>query len=97
MQSQTLSPALYNAAEEAFEAILTFDTDMGRVRVPTRLKAPVDLPTDMVEAGLIAEGRAALDRPGAMKSRIAAAPAEPPERRNGLIDIFFGFFGNRAA
>ena len=70
-ESQTqIGDMRYNAAEQRFEALVTFHTDAGRVRVASSFDAPVTTQPDAAERVLLARALAALDQPGTLQSRM---------------------------
>ncbi|SEL90062.1 hypothetical protein SAMN05444413_1218 [Roseivivax marinus] len=97
----SVSDLRYNAASSAFEGIVTFHSESGRIRMASSFEAPLDTSYDAAVAGLREDAIRSLDRPDALRSRRAArrtqarsgsrAPAFPFGRLLGQ------FFGNRAA
>ncbi|WP_226625877.1 hypothetical protein [Alloyangia pacifica] len=70
----------YNAAEEQFEALVTFHGDAGRVRVASTFRAPVTTQPDAAERVLISRALALLDREGTLQARTAPLPSERVRR-----------------
>ncbi|MBE9637625.1 hypothetical protein [Salipiger mangrovisoli] len=70
----------YNAAEEQFEALVTFHSDAGRVRLASTFKAPVTTPPEVAERVLMSRALGLLDREGTLQARTAPLPSERQRR-----------------
>ncbi|SDH86527.1 hypothetical protein [Alloyangia pacifica] len=75
----------YNAAEEQFEALVTFHSDAGRVRVASTFKAPVTTQPDAAERVLVSRALALLDRPDTLQARTAPLPSERVRRPRDTV------------
>lgn len=62
----------YNAADQRFEALVTFHTDRGRVRVASHFDAPMTTGFDAAARGLQAHAMTMIDKPGHLQSRLTA-------------------------
>lgn len=89
----------YNAAEQCFEALVTFHTDAGRVRVVADFPAPITTDFETASRGLWQAALDRLERPGALQSRLSAPRVVPPRkpRPNLTLQTVSQFFGKRAA
>ncbi|APZ52335.1 hypothetical protein [Salipiger abyssi] len=67
----------YNAAEERFEALVTFYTDAGRLRVPSRYPAPLNAEFPEISRGLMSDAMRARQMPDRLRSRLRPSAAEP--------------------
>ncbi len=79
MQTQ-IGEMRYNAAEEQFEALVTFNSSAGRTRVASSFKAPVTTQPDVAEQVLVSRARALLDRNDALMARTPPLPSERVRR-----------------
>ncbi|MCA0941457.1 hypothetical protein LCM28_16420 [Salipiger pacificus] len=70
----------YNAAEEQFEALVTFHSSAGRTRVASSFKAPVTTQPEVAEQVLLARARALLGRDDALLARTPPLPSERVRR-----------------
>ncbi|WP_353473675.1 hypothetical protein PVT71_06425 [Salipiger sp. H15] len=70
----------YNAAEQQFEALVTFHSDAGRVRVASSFRAPVTTQPDAAERILVSRALALLDREGTLQARTPPLPSERQRR-----------------
>ena len=66
----------YNAATQSFEALVTFYTDAGRIRVAARHPAPLDADFARVTDALWHNAMKSLDRPDALQARLQARRTE---------------------
>ncbi|ETX27100.1 hypothetical protein [Roseivivax isoporae] len=88
----------YTPEAEAFDALVTLDTDEGRMRVPGRFAAPLDTSEEEAIAGLKADALRSLDRPCALRSRLRPRVRDTaPEDVLPLHQRIAHFFWNRAA
>lgn len=72
-QSKTqIGDVTYNAATQSFEALVTFHTDAGRMRIPSSFAAPLDAPFAHVTDGLWHNARKLLSKPDALHARLHA-------------------------
>ncbi|CUH79940.1 hypothetical protein [Tropicibacter naphthalenivorans] len=69
----------YNAADECFEALVTFHTDHGPRRVAASYCAPLTASFERVSAGIWNAALDRLDRPEAMQSRMMGHDATLPQ------------------
>ncbi len=99
-----LGPVRYNAAEEAFEAIVTFETPNGTIRRPAQYFAPLTSPDALVRRGLLAAASIADAENTGLKSMCYASDMDGTsgrsEDRFGLIEKtreIFAFVRNKAA
>lgn len=76
----------YNAADQCFEALITFHLNEGRVRVASQFEAPLTADFEAVSAGLWQNAVAALQRPGAMTARLQAPRVVPPRMTKPDLD-----------
>lgn len=89
----------YNASEQCFEALVTFHTPTGRVRVAASFAAPMSTEFETASRGLWQSALDGLDRPGALQSRVSEArtvPLRSPRPRLRLNSVS-RFFGKQAA
>ncbi|SIS49530.1 hypothetical protein SAMN05421759_1018 [Roseivivax lentus] len=99
-----LGPVRYNAAEEAFEAVVIFNTEHGEIRRPAHYPAPLTAPEALVRRGLLANAALADAGDNGLKSVLleAAGPASAT-RAGPATDLFektkdfFAFVRNKAA
>lgn len=86
----------YNAAENSFQALVTFHTDEGRLRVASSYPATLDTDEATVERGLIADamrtrksGIGLLSRTLSRKQPEATREPQmpPPNRPRGPLDL----------
>lgn len=68
----------YNPALESFEALVTFHSDLGQVRVAACFDAPLTAEFDEVSDGLLRDALEGVMRSDQLRSRIEAAPARRP-------------------
>ena len=95
-----ISDVTYNAAEQAFEAMVTFHTGTGITRVPSRLEAPLDTDFETAAKGLMAIARDTLNRRDTLTSRIVETgirSSRATERNLTGIQRWFGHFLGQAA
>ncbi|MBY6004133.1 hypothetical protein KUV62_09455 [Salipiger bermudensis] len=93
----------YNAADECYQALVTFHTDEGRIRVASSYAAPLDADPEEVERALISDALTAPDRPNRLrarlKPRLSERPRPAPEPKtplHGAVD-WLRRIGGRAA
>lgn len=60
----------YNAANQAFEALVTFYTDAGRIRVASRYNAPLTADFTQISDGLWHNAIKSLNAPDALQARL---------------------------
>lgn len=87
----------YNAAEQCFEALVSFHGDTGTRRVPSSFFAPLDTEFEVIGKGLMQAAKAHINRPEKMKSRLEKAPEQLPTPRKGAFDWHAFLHGARAA
>ncbi|QFS81287.1 hypothetical protein FIU97_00350 [Roseivivax sp. THAF40] len=99
-----LGPVRYNAAEEAFEATVTFTTAEGSIRRPAQYAAPLNAPDALVQRGLIAAAEIQDAKNTGLKSTVCAKSdrdgADDAETGFDLFEKtrnFFDFVRNKAA
>ncbi|MBO6868220.1 MAG: hypothetical protein JJ877_14345 [Thalassococcus sp.] len=95
-----ISDVTYNAAEQAFEAMVTFHTGTGITRVPSRFEASLDTDFEAATKGLMAAARENLNRRDALMSRIVETgirSSRATERKLTGIQRWFGHFLGQAA
>ncbi|MBN9676062.1 hypothetical protein [Salipiger bermudensis] len=68
----------YNAADECYEALVTFHTDEGRIRVACTHSAPLDADPVDVERALISDALIGQDSPNRLRARLKPRLAERP-------------------
>ena len=84
-----LGPVRYNAAEEAFEAIVTFNTPQGSVRRPAHYPAPLNAPDALVQRGLVAAAEIDDAKNVGLKSvRYAESGDSENHDTDGSFDLF---------
>ncbi|WP_417723020.1 hypothetical protein [Salipiger sp.] len=76
-----LGEVTYNAAEQRFEALVTFHTDRGRVRVASFFDAPMSTGYDSAARGLKTQAMRMLDKPDALQSRLRTNSVGPDRER----------------
>ncbi len=74
-----LSEINYNAAEECFQALVTFHEPTGPVRVAADFRAPLNAPDELVRQGLIQSAYSDLYAGRGMTARIQAPALNAPE------------------
>jgi hypothetical protein len=79
--SSQIENLAYNAAEARFEALVTFHTDGGRLRVASSYEAPLDADPQEVERGIMADAMGPRDAPGRLQSRLKPSASEPDNVR----------------
>ncbi|EIE50781.1 hypothetical protein AL036_08485 [Salipiger aestuarii] len=67
----------YNAATAQHEALVTFHTAGGRVRVAASVDAPLDADPEVVRRQLISDAMLGCREPDRLRSRLKASPPEP--------------------
>jgi len=67
----------YNPVLETFEALVTFHSDLGRVRVAAHYDAPLTAEFDEVSDGLLRNALSGVAQPGQLRSRFAATAPTP--------------------
>lgn len=73
MTSKTqIDNVTYDASIQSFQALVTFHTAQGRVRVATTFEAPLNTEFDAACDGLWKAARKMLDQPDALQSRLHA-------------------------
>lgn len=90
----------YNAAAQCFEALVTFHTPSGRVRVAAQFDAPMCTEFETASRGLWQAALDQLDRPGALQSRQCierAVPAPRSARPRQFMHGMSRLFGKLAA
>ncbi|WP_136441697.1 hypothetical protein [Pacificoceanicola onchidii] len=87
----------YNAAEQSFEALITFHGETGTRRIPSSFFAPLDTEFEVVGRGLLQAAEARINRPGQMKSRLEKAPTPLPIPQPSAFDWQNFLHGTRAA
>lgn len=95
-----ISDVTYNAAEQAFEAMVTFHTGTGITRVPSRFEAPLDTEFETATKGLMAIARDNLNRRDVLTSRIVETEirsSRAAEHKPTGIQRWFGHFLGQAA
>ncbi len=70
----------YNAATQCFEALVTFYTERGAVRVASTFKAPVSTEFETAVKGLWQNAQSSLDRPDALQACLLTPRTVPPHR-----------------
>ncbi|MCA0997500.1 hypothetical protein [Alloyangia pacifica] len=75
----------YNAAEGQFEALVTFHTDAGRLRVASSFAAPVTTQPDAAERVLVSRALASLDQEGTLQARTMPLPSERVRRTRAAV------------
>ena len=100
----TLGPVTYNAAEEAFEALVTFSTANGPVRRAVAYPARLNMSKALVRHALLARAKVAHLENSGMKSAYYASGTAPRSNAgksgSGLIEktrTFFTEGWNKAA
>ncbi|MDO6586207.1 hypothetical protein Q4543_11845 [Salipiger sp. 1_MG-2023] len=73
---------VYNAAEARFEALVTFHTDEGRIRIPSSSDAPLDASPEHVRKQLISDALIGRSDPGRVRSRVMPRAPEPSLRNS---------------
>lgn len=93
----------YNAADECYEALVTFHTDEGRIRVACTHSSPLDADPVDVERALISDALIGQDSPNRLrarlKPRLSERPRPAPEPKtplHGAVD-WLRRIGGRAA
>ncbi|KMK65297.1 hypothetical protein [Puniceibacterium sp. IMCC21224] len=66
----------YNAATQSFEALVTFHTDQGRVRVASQYPAPLATDFSVAANGLWNEALRRIDLPGSLRARLQSERIE---------------------
>ncbi|MDU8910679.1 orotidine 5-phosphate decarboxylase [Aestuariicoccus sp. MJ-SS9] len=93
-----LRDVTYNAATQAFEALVAFDTAEGRQRIASTFAAPIDTPFERAAQGLWQAALVRLNQPGTLRSRRAtAADAARETAESRTIAAFFQQFVQRRA
>ena len=91
----------YNAVDQCFEALVTFYTPSGRVRVAAQFQAPLSTEFSTASQGLWNAALAQLDAPGSLQSRQTVErvvpPRKPRPRLNFSLQSVTTFFGKLAA
>ncbi len=93
----------YNAADECYQALVTFHTDEGRIRVASSFSAPLDAAPEEIERGLLSDALTGQDQPdrlrARLKPRLSERPRPAPEPKtplHGAVD-WLRRIGGRAA
>lgn len=66
----------YNAAEKQFEALVTFHTSDGKVRIESHYDAPLHVDHSTIVRGLLADAMRARTAPDRLRSRMVPIKAE---------------------
>lgn len=72
----------YNCAEARHEALVTFHTDDGRIRIAASSDAPLDASPEQIRRQLISDALIGRSQPGRLQARLLARPPEPVLRNS---------------